>query len=147
MKASFVFSVGAFLFYVLVALVVFMLARLMNSLAEFRKNTPPRLDLAQIERVSAELSSLSRFELFAVRHLCSVEGMTGEQFYVVVKQLGFPVLTMQQQNEIIGTFDRIASKTPLVSRGDGANLHWSIRADVRSYVQAVIDNQRPIFGF
>ena len=147
MKSNSIFSIGSLLFCALIGLVAVMLARLLLALADSRRNTSVPLNSTLVDRIGAELSCLNRFELFAVRHLCAVEGMTGEQFYAIVNELGFPILTLQQQKEIVATFERIASKTPLVCRAAETGSHWSIRADARRCVQAVVDQQKPAFGF
>ncbi len=108
---------------------------------------PRGIDHGQLDRFAKELSTLTRFELFAVRHLCSVEGMTGEQFYSIIETLGFPVVTRSEQDEIIKTFERIAAKTPVVVRGANSGPHWSLIPDARLYVQAIIDTHAPVFGF
>jgi hypothetical protein len=136
-KVNLILSRGAILFYVLVALMVFSVACLIVVL--LRNPRHPKVDHAKLDRVNAELSSLNRFELFAVRRLCGVEGMTGEQFYAIVEQLGFPVATKPTQIEIVATFERIATKTPLVLRGAGPSPQWSIQSDARLYVKALAE--------
>lgn len=141
LSAAALFMVG-----VIVAAVLHWMSR---DQQRVRPHAPrPFGDIALVERQLADtqrqIVALSRFEIFALWKLLLTDGMTGRQFYFAVLDLGFPVLTLEQQNAIQDTFEGMSGKVTFL---DCIADVWKVKADFSGYVQYVVDVRlSPIFG-
>lgn len=74
-----------------------------------------------------DVRRLSWYESFALRYLAFAEQTNGRRFYDrLCHEWGFPVLTLEQQNHIMGVFDQINARTNLL-RIDPDSTLWSLR--------------------
>lgn len=104
-----------------------------------------QLDQRILRDVEGQLAVLTRFEMFALWQLLLKGGMSGEHFEKVVSSLGFPVLTLADQNTVINTFQGISSKTSFLSR-DFTTAHWSIKNELRVYLDYSLKARSPLLG-
>jgi|ERR1022692_859886 hypothetical protein len=103
------------------------------------------VDENRLRDVHRQLVSLTRFEIFALERSLSTEGMTGEQFYLVVEGLGFPVVSRPGQDEIIDTFAHIDARTSLLVKNQ-SDSRWGVKPELRVYVSVLIKQMPPLFG-
>ena len=89
--------------------------------------TQPKAAVGSINsEVQGQMEGLSPFALMAIKHLVVKNGMTESYFSRLVMDMGFPVLTLQQQHAIGNVLPELASNTTLLTK-DSQSGQWVVK--------------------
>ena len=78
--------------------------------------------------VKKQMDGLSPFAQMAIKHLVTKRGMTESYFSQLVMDMGFPVVTLQQQNAVGNVLSELASNTTLLTK-DPQSVQWVVKPE------------------
>jgi hypothetical protein len=92
--------------------------------------------------VQKQMDGLLPFSQMAIKHLVTKRGMTESYFSQLVMDMGFPTISLQQQNAIGNILPQLASNTTLLTK-DPHTSQWTVKpeftVDVINYLSAIKD--------
>jgi hypothetical protein len=91
-----------------------------------------------------QLAVLSYFEIFAIWRVIVTEGITGDQLAGLVQSLGFPVVTLEQENRLRETLPHINAKVTFLEYSVDSKK-WTVRKTAIDPVSWILKNLQSPF--
>jgi hypothetical protein len=137
-------SLGAWIFYVVAASLLYSLWRLIRRVLFLNPEQVPPLVGHRSDDVIRQMRPLTCFQLFALWQLLLRDGCTGIQFRNVVTDYGFPISNLADERAMENMYHEMTGTlTFLLHDSDGT---WNIKTNFKEQVKYLIQQRSPLLG-